>query len=210
MQREKRPTFALAVRLLRRLGHAGDGRATGVMRFWLLWEAIWLPHLRTLRPGGIVRYTLGRHRGRHVRLNDGVVVERGDRLVELHMDNRTLHRLAGEQGGFDTFAAERSGTAELHELAARIERGDFGVIVALHAVTPFTPALRRQGFEVHPVSHTVGSLLTRYYMLGLLALYHPRGWDAVTPARARRWPSEVWMSRTRFLARMGSLELPSA
>ena len=69
------------------------------MRAWLLWEAIWTPHLRPLRDGGLIRYSLGRHHGPQVDLQDGATVRRGDRLVELHLDNRTLLRLA--TGGFD-------------------------------------------------------------------------------------------------------------
>ena len=62
---------------------------------------------------------------------------------------------------------------------------------------------RLKGFEARPVPHTIGFALTRFYMTGLLALYHPQGWAAVTPQRARRWPTEIWIGRERFLARMG-------
>lgn len=171
------------------------------MRVWLLWEAIWTPRLRPIRKEGLLRYSLTRHHGHRVQLNDGVTVRHGDRLVELHLDNRTLLRLAG--GGIDSFGTERLGTAEFRELARMIRSGSLGPIAALHALTPFAPALRRQGFELRPVPHTWGYALTRFYMTGLLALYHPEGWAAVTPQRARRWPTEVWMSRERFLDRMG-------
>ncbi|HYM51151.1 MAG TPA: hypothetical protein VET65_11370 [Candidatus Limnocylindrales bacterium] len=199
--------FPWWVRVLRHLGHAGGGRATGAMRVWLAWEAFWVPRLRAVRPGSLVRYALGTHHGRPVRLQDGVLVSRGDRLLELHMDNRTLLRLASS--GFDPFAADRLGSGELHELATAIRSGALGPVRALHAVTPFAPALRRQDFEVRPVPHTVAFWFTRLYMTGLFALYHPSGWAALTPHRARRWPSEVWMSRERFLQRMSATAPPA-
>lgn len=192
-------SLPFAVRVLRRLGGAGQGRGTGAMRAWVLWEAIWVPRLRALRPGGLIRYSLGTHRGRALDLQDGTIIRCGDRLVELHLDNRTLLRLAG--GGFDAFGAELLGSDELRELAALVAGGGLGPVVALHAITPLAPALRRRGFEIRPVPHTVGYALMRFYMSGLLALYHPGGWAGLTPQRARRWPAEAWMSLNRFLAR---------
>lgn len=192
-------SLPFTVRVLRHLGGAGQGRGTGAMRAWVLWEAIWVPRSRVLRPGGLIRYALGTHHARALVLRDGTIVRRGDRLVELHLDNRTLLRLAG--GGFDAFGAELLGSGELRDLAALVARGELGPVKALHAITPFGPALRRRGFEIRPVRHTIGNALTRFYLSGLLALYHPRGWAGLTPQRARRWPSEAWMSLERFLAR---------
>lgn len=195
------------MRVLRHLGRVGGGRATGALRVWLWWEAFYVRRLRSLRPQGLVRFTTEVYRGPPISLEDATLIRRHDRLVQLHLDNRTLLRLASG-GAFDAFGTERMGTAELRQLAAMVAHDELGPVNGLHAVTPFAPALRRQGFEVRPVAHTFGYAMERFYMSGLFAIYHPRGWAALTPQRARRWPSEVWMSRERFLARFGSPETP--
>jgi hypothetical protein len=195
--------YPLSVRLLRRFSHGGAGKAGGILRAWLLWEALNRPRSRPIGPGGIVRYRLGRHHGPAVRLQDGITVQRGDRLLELHMDNLVLLELA-RRNDFDSFVALLRGVADLHLLARMLANGTIGdPVKALHGLTPYAYVLRREGFELHSIRPTFGASLTRMYMAGLLALYHPRGWEAVSPERARRFPGEIWMSTDRFLARMG-------
>ena len=187
------------MRLLRRVSRGGGGNAGGILRFWVLWEALNRPRSRPVRPGSVVRYRLSRHRGPPIALEDGVVVGRGDPILELHLDNLTLLELA-RRGHFDPFTTLQRGVDDLRVLARMLVEGAIGGPVrAVHGLTPFATILRREGFELHPIRPTAGARLTRMYMAGLLALYHPDGWSRVTPERAARWPGEVWMSADRFV-----------
>jgi hypothetical protein len=174
-----------------------------VLRFWVLWEALNRPLSRPIRSGAIVRYRLSRHHGPAVTLQDGVIVQPRDPLLELHMDNLVLLELA-RRNDFDSFVGLLQGVADLHLLARMLADGTIrGPVKAVHGLTPYAYVLRREGFELHPIRPTFGASLTRIYMAGLLALYHPRGWEALSPERARRFPAEIWMSSDRFLTRMG-------
>lgn len=187
------------MRVLRRVSRGGNGKPGGILRFWVLWEALNRPRSRPIRPGSVVRYRLSPHHGPTVRLKDGAVIRRGDPIIELHLDNLTLMGQA-RGGPFDPFVTLQHGVDDLRVLARQLIDGTLpGPVRALHGFTPFAPVLRREGFELHPVRHTSGARLTRMYMAGLIALYHPDGWLAVSPDRASRWPGEVWMSADRFL-----------
>jgi hypothetical protein len=159
-----------------------------------------VPRSRPVRQDSVVRYQLARHRRRTLTLKDGTVVARGDHLLELHFDNRVLLGLASSPA-FDPFATERSALADLRLLGAAIKAGEIGDIKALHAVTPFPAVLRRQGFQVTEIAHTLPNFFVRFYMTGLLALYHPQGWAGLSPDRARRWPGEAWLGLSSFLSR---------
>ena len=159
-----------------------------------------VPRSRPVRQDSVVRYQLSRHHGRKIRLNDGTVIEKGDQLLDLHFDNRALLRLASSPA-FDPFATERSAVSDLRLLAAALKTGEMGDVKALHAVSPFPAVLRRQGFQVAEIAHSPSNFLVRFYMTGLLALYHPQGWAGLSPDRVRRWPGEAWLGGSSFVSR---------
>jgi hypothetical protein len=197
---------------LLRLSTAGGGRAVGTLSVWLAWERLtsWWWRLRPVRPDGIFRYHLRAHHGPPVLLADGTLVRPGDRLIELHFDNRRLLRLATTPD-WTPFVATRLAAEDLRVLDRLLADGKLPEIVALHGVTLFARAGRRLGFEVHTLPRTPGWGLVRYFMVGLLAVYHPRGWEAAERLRWTAWPGELWMSRARLhtLAR-GSSSGPRA
>jgi hypothetical protein len=183
---------------LLRLGRASGGRAAGVLSVWVAWERFVSrrQRIRPLRPGAVLRTSDGRHHGPPVTLRDGTVVAPGDPIVELHFDNRRLAELAAAHRPWDL--AGRIG-ADLRLLAER-EAG--GPPRALHGVTMFAAAGPRFGFEVRPLPRTRRAALERFFMAGLVMLYHPGGWDAVR-RQARRWPGELWMSPAALRRRHG-------
>lgn len=180
--------------LLLRLGRARHGRAAGVLSIWLLWEGFlerrW--RLRDARPDGAVRYRITAHRGRPVTLSDGTRVQPGDRIVELHFRNHDLLRTTGTAGWnpWQTLDAIDKDLAALSELVAP---GEIGPVRALHGVTLFASPGRRLGFDVQEVPHTWTWALQRFFLVGLLPIYHRDGWREFDRMR-RRWPGELWMS----------------
>ncbi|MGH7776112.1 MAG: MFS transporter [Candidatus Dormibacterales bacterium] len=187
---------------LLRLGWAGGGRALGVLTVWLWWEAIFAGRrgIRPVRPGGVLRYDLEPHRGPEVRLADGTVVSPGDLLVEIHLDNRVFAQ--AHVGPGDAWDMLRRVGEDLDAIAARLADPSLADVRAVHGVTLLAPSGRRLGFEVWPVGSSWRWRLTRFFMVGLVALYDSGGWDAAR-AYARRWPGEIWMSRARALERVG-------
>lgn len=188
---------------LLRLGWARGGRAFGVLDVWIAWERLLArgQHIQPLREGGALRYSLRRHGGPAVMLVDGSVVRAGDPLVELHLDNRRFAELTAS--GRSPLTIVRMLRQDLRRLAALVEQGDLGAVRALHGITFVAAASPILGFEQRTLPHSVYRRLERFFLAGLVLLYHPHGWDAVRHHRAR-WPGEVWMSTAALTWRYGS------
>ena len=187
---------------LPRASRAGNGRALGVLTVWVWWDRIlqraW--RLRSVRPGGVLRYRRAHHWGHRITLQDGTLVSRGDPVVELHFDNGGLMRMtgAGEWNPWDTIERIDDDLDSLRDLVAG---GRLGRVMALHGVTLFASPGRRVGFEVHQVPHTWTWSLERYFLIGLLPIFHRDGWREFDRMRRNRWPAELWMGIDALLRR---------
>jgi hypothetical protein len=188
--------------LVIRVGQAGGGRAVGPLSAWLWWEAFttrwWRSH--SVASGGLTRYRLVHYAGRPVRLSDGTVVQPGDLIVELHLDNPALASSA-RQSDWSPWRDLHKGAVDLQTLDARIQRGEFGRVQALRGITLLATVGRRLGFEVRPLAPTWHTSLLRYFFVGLDAIYHPRGLARLDRHLDRRWPVEMWMSAAALHAR---------
>lgn len=78
----------------------------------------------------------------------------------------------------------------------------------MHAVSLYALALRRLGFRVKALPDSIHTRLMRFFFVGLLALYHPRGRAGPTQARKGGWPAEAWIGTGAFLQRY--LDAPTA
>ena len=178
---------------------------------------LWLPvadrllraiyHIRPLKAdgSGIICFDLRRYKGPIRVLNDGSEVKTGDAIMELHLNNawfkrrRKLNLRASQspREGLGCFAQD------LHFLAEQIAAGMFGNIAALHGSTLLDAAARRLGFQVDEIPDSLWKKGARFYMAGLMQVYHLRG-DEVSRLRAKPWqPKEVWLSRASLLTRYG-------
>lgn len=188
-----------------RLGTAGRGRAIGVLSVWLVWErlTVWRWHLQPIREGGVLRFMPRRHAGAPVVLRDGTIVKPGESILELHLDNRALAARALSDA-WTPWQVFRLIADDLTELACQLATPPFVDVVAIHGVTLLAPPGTRLGFEFHPLPRTLGWAFVHYFLVGLLAVYHPRGWQGAARVRERAWPGELWMSRDTLLARFAT------
>lgn len=185
-----------------RIGSAGHGRAIGVLSVWRAWEDLtnWWWQPRRIRPGGLLKYVPRQHTGPAVVLRDGTVVRPGDPILELHFDNRALVRLA-TSAGWTPWHALRLIAEDLAELARLVAEQPNGKPVAVHGITLLARPGVRLGFEYRPLPRTAGWALVHYFLVGLLAVYHPRGWRGALRVREHAWPGELWLSRDALLRR---------
>jgi hypothetical protein len=178
-------------------GNSGNGHADGVLNVWLWWEHwyLWRHHVRPLTRTSAFMIELHRYRGNPVVLADGNRVRSGDRIIELHLANQLV---AGDASGpaWSPFHTLKQTRSDLALVARLVDKGTIGPVRALRAVSLIAPALGRVGFTVRPLPITWHTRLVRFYMVGLLAVYHPSGWQEARRARDRAWPAEAWMSVT--------------
>ncbi|HZC30074.1 MAG TPA: hypothetical protein VE261_01055 [Gaiellaceae bacterium] len=181
---------------LRVTGDRG-GRPRGVLWVWVAWDAllrrIW--RSRYVREGGLVLYRVVRHSGPDVRLADGTIVALGDHIVEVHLDNLLLPMLAG--GGAAPLTALRAFANDIAALRSLASSGALGDVRAIRGTSLLAPATRHVGAEVHPLPHSAANAFVHYFLVGLVALRHPRGWSAASHYR-RRWPAQLWFSLSGY------------
>jgi hypothetical protein len=177
-------------------------RADTVSRIfdWIEQQAVRIQRIRPIGDGGyILRLRVTRHRGPRIVLRDGTVVEPGDVVGELHLDNQRAAALHAEgHGGFryrhEIFRA-------LPALAREIrERPEYHAIKAFYGASLFWASSRlaaETGFEIRPLP-----AFTRWWQGGieryLLAHYHPEGRRRLDRG-GRTELRQVWTSRRALL-----------
>jgi len=179
----------------------------------LLWPVIdrllrSIYHIKPLKTdgSGIICYDLRRYKGPIRILNDGSEVRTGDTIIELHLNNDWFKRRRKLNLRASQSPREFLGcfAQDLHFLAQQITSGMFGNITALHGSTLLDVAARRLGFQVDEIPDSLWKKGGRFYMAGLMQVYHLRG-DEVAGLREKSWElKEVWLSRAALLTKYGS------
>lgn len=181
-----------------RAGRGGSGRASGALALWTLWERLMFSayRVRPARPGALLLFRVKRHRGPLVVLADGTRVERGARIVDLHLANRRLLAMRGEPG-YGPWHAVRAMRGDLAALGERVRSGDLGDVAALHGLSLVGSAGGILGFETRPRRGGPRGAIERYFMAGIDAVYHPDGLRRLDGRAQQRRPVEVWMGARR-------------
>ena len=190
-----------------------SGMARGFLRFWPIYERLWqaLHRVRPVpgAPEGLLRIEFARYRGRPITLPDGTRIQRGDRIGELHINNRAIARLAPDGRALRLLP---SFVASFRALAAWSREPDFPAdLRAIYAFTLLGRAGGRLGFTLRERPPTLHTRLDRFFMTGLLALYNPGGTSRLRQGSTYGlFPVEIWMSRGELLRRYGDEKLPLA
>lgn len=158
---------------------------------------------------GIICFNLRHYKGPTKILNDGFEVKAGDTILELHLNNAWFKRrrklnLKASQSPREFLGCSAQ---DLRLLAQQTASGMFGNITALHGITIQHVAARRLGFQVDELPDSLWNKGARFYMAGLMQVYHLRG-DKVSGLREKSWElKEVWLSRATLLTRYGPKHL---
>ncbi len=224
-----------AVRWARRLAEGGlrlvlssagshrPGKPAGLLRFLWFWDRLYIRwhRLRPVSPDGLVFFRLETYRGSQVTLPDGTRIARGDPVCRLHLRNDLVARSADTGVSSRTWRGIGGVRADLTALATRAEAGTLAhkgdPVRALAGATVHFKGAPRLGFSVVVQPQTWRLEFQRAYMMGLMALFGPRGTlrrrreDGRVPGGSGQAESgrggpdlevgELWMSRSELLAR---------
>jgi hypothetical protein len=161
----------------------------------------------TADDSGIIRFTLHRYKGCARVLNDGSELKTGDTIMEIHLNNDWFKRRRNLNLNASQSPREFLGHfgQDLRILAEQICSGAFGDIAALHGNTLLYVAARRLGFQVDELPDSLWKKGARFYLAGLMQVYHLRG-DDVSGLREKSWElKEIWLSRAALLGRYGPI-----
>jgi hypothetical protein len=164
-------------------------------------------HIKPLKAddSGIIRFNLRHYKGPTKLLNDGSEVKAGDTIIELHLNNAWFKRRRNLNLKASQSLRESLGCSaqDLRFLAQQVAGGMFGNITALHGTTILHVAARRLGFQVDELPDSLWNKGARFYMAGLMQVYHLRG-DEVSGLRGKLWElKEVWLSKAALLTKYG-------
>jgi hypothetical protein len=179
---------------LLRLGTSGGGHAFGVLSVWAWWERFtnWRYKVRPVGPDSFLLYSLSHYSDEARTLADGTELKQGDSIIELHFNNPHVTRLIS-QNQFSPWKALRLSARDIGVLEEAVIGGQLGQVKAIHGVTLLASTGIRLGFEVHRLPHSRYWGLVRYFMVGLIALHHPEGWERASRTRETMWPGEMWL-----------------
>ncbi len=179
--------------------------------FWigkLLWPVIGrLLRVRyrmtPLRDDGtaIICQDIRRYRGNTITLDDGSEVRRGDRIMELHLNDAWFERRRKLNSATADSPSEILGSLRLDLcfLAQQMVGGRFEDVVALHGSTLFYAGAARLGFQVEDIPDTLWKKVAFVCMGRLSQVHHIRTGKT---ARFRARPLElkdIWLSREALL-----------
>ncbi len=152
---------------------------------------------------GLICVELTHHKGRAVKLSDGCEVRPGDPIIKLHLNNdwiaekrqpgSTLKKTGSPRGVICCF---KEG---FRLLATQVANGKYGEVVAVYGWTILHTGARRLGFQVIDLPNSLRIRLARFYIGGLMRLYHIRGPKGYKPSRESLQVKAVWLSRAEFL-----------
>ncbi len=154
------------------------------------------------------RTALRRYRGKDWNLPDGSVLRRGDRYLELHLNNERLLSLADENTTRERMAiiALREARKDLPALARLLNsEKKYHSVKALIGITLLHRGTRRLGFTAYDLKPGLFSKITCRYERFLLALFHPGGFKSLRHYREELAPKYVVMTRQELMHRCSTV-----
>ncbi len=179
---------------LMRFGQSGGGKARGPLQVWIWWERFtnWRDKVRPIGLGSFLRYSVAHYSGKDRVLKDGTLVRHGDAIIMLHYNNPLITQMIA-QNQFTPWRALRLAARDIQVLEEAVLQGNLGDVKAMYGVSLLAATGPRLDFETRILPHSPYWSLVRYFMIGMIALYHPDGWKHASRTRESVWPAEFWL-----------------
>ncbi|MBP1999039.1 peptidoglycan/xylan/chitin deacetylase (PgdA/CDA1 family) [Paenibacillus shirakamiensis] len=174
---------------------------------WLVWEKIFhlVFHLETTNEEDPIFHFRSRsYQGEAVVMQGGARLEKGDRVLELHFDNKKLFEIGSRSKSTVQLAIQmiRGVEKTLPELAAYIRNHpELGKIKALYGVSMLNRGPEQFGFTVADLPKGFFALSSQLYLKLLMRVIHPGGNQHVRRHAEQLVPKLIVMPTDLLLSR---------
>ncbi|HIW32712.1 MAG TPA: polysaccharide deacetylase family protein [Candidatus Paenibacillus intestinavium] len=162
-----------------------------MISLWLTWEKVFHQVMRLKdiesQNGPMFHYRLIKYKGKSFMMNDGQTLSQGDRIVELHFDNRKLSHIAFTSKNPLVVAVKTIREVEraLPALALRItDEAKNTPIKAIQGITMINRGADKLGFSIHEMPKGLFLSSTKIYLKWLMKILTPT--QTVTATRRVR------------------------
>lgn len=148
---------------------------------WLAWEQVFqaLFRIKTINKADpFLHYRLRKYLGEPVQLGTGELLSKGDKVIELHFDNRQLFEIGIHSRSSAQLAIRliRRMEKDLPILAERIAQdAELAEAKALYGVSMINRGPEKFGFTVQDLPDGLFARSTKFYLKILLSVIHPAG-----------------------------------
>ncbi|KAA1186096.1 polysaccharide deacetylase family protein [Paenibacillus sp. B2(2019)] len=180
---------------------------------WLAWEQVFqvMFQLKTINPADpFMHYRMRKYQGEPVELGDGTLLSKGDKVIELHIDNRQLfelgiHSRSSAQLAIRMIRRMEKGLPMLAEVIA--EDVNLAQAKALYGVSMINRGPEKFGFSVHDLPDGIFARSTKFYLKILLSVIHPDGGARLKERSEVLVPKLILMPVSELLKKMNK-QLP--
>ncbi len=148
---------------------------------WLAWEQVFqlIFRIKTLSPTDpFLHYRIRKYQGKPVQMEGGELLTKGDKVIELHIDNRQLFELGIHSRSSAQLAIRmiRRMEKDMPVLAQRIAGDiDLAEAKALYGVSMINRGPEKFGFMVLDLPKGWFARSAKFYLSILLSVIHPAG-----------------------------------
>ncbi|AJE53907.1 YkoP family protein [Paenibacillus polymyxa] len=157
-------------------------RKSSMQAVWMVWERgfDWISRFRGSHTShfGICKVVIKKHRGESIVCADSTIIDRGDLVGELHLNNEKILMLIksedSDRAALMTARLTRKSMQQISEAFA--SQPEFREVKALVAITLLHRGLiHGLGFEQQPMKSDLFQCITTAYLRLLLSVMHPEG-----------------------------------
>ncbi|MBW4084367.1 polysaccharide deacetylase family protein [Paenibacillus sp. S150] len=179
-----------------------------IVGLWLAWEQVFqlLFRLKTISPADpFLHYRIRKYQGEPVMMEGGDRLSKGDKVIELHIDNRQLFELGIHSRSSAQLAIRmiRRMEKDMPVLAQRIAGDvDLAEAKALYGVSMINRGPEKFGFMVLDLPKGWFARSTKFYLSILLSVIHPAGGARLKERSEVLVPKMMLMPVSQLLDRM--------
>lgn len=176
-----------------------------IVSLWLLWEKLFhfMFHLQTTnKEDPIFHFRFRPYHGKDVQMDNGEVLTNGDKILELHFDNKKLFEIGSRSKSPVQLALKmiRGVEKTLPEIASYINsHPDTLDVKALYGVSMLNRGPEQFGFTITDLPKGLFATSTTMYLKFLLRVIHPSGQSRIKQSQHEMVPKLMVMSTNTLL-----------